>query len=501
MTPVREIHALLQPFAAIALTGAMDDSRRVEPGDLFLAYPGHDANSADGRRFIAQAIEKGAAAVCWEPGGDFTWNPAWTLPNVPVKNLRALAGPLAHELAGRPSESLALLAITGTNGKTSISQWLARVYPETCATIGTLGAGFPEAMTPTGLTTPEATTLARLLADEHRQGARACALEASSIGIEEGRMNGLRVDTAIFTNCTRDHLDYHQNMEAYAAAKEKLFVWPRLRLAVLNLDDALGQRLARVTTASKIMGYSLEGRNDVTAIVHAESLATTATGQTFLMVTSRGRARVETALLGRYNVSNLLAVAAVLLDQGVNVAKIAEQLSSLAPPPGRMERYGDEASPLVAVDYAHTPDALENALVALRPVAAAREGRLICVFGCGGERDKGKRPLMGEIAARNADEVWITSDNPRSEAPQEIIADIRQGIAKLSTVKIEPERGLAIRAAIAAAADTDVILVAGKGHEPYQEIAGIRLPFSDGEVVRQALKARQNERETSCAGA
>jgi UDP-N-acetylmuramyl-tripeptide synthetase len=489
---------LLQTFSGLALQGAMDDSRQVRPGDLFLAYPGHDADSADGRRFIAQALEKGAAAVCWEPGGNFVWNPDWNVPHAPVENLRALAGPLAHELAGRPSEFLTLLAITGTNGKTSISQWLALAYPEPCATIGTLGAGFPEALTPTGFTTPEATTLARLLADEWRQGARACALEASSIGIAEGRINGFRVDTAIFTNLSRDHLLYHQTMAAYAAAKEKLFVWPRLRLAVLNLDDATGQRLARVTTASKIIGYSLEGRNDVAAILRAESLTSTATGQIFLLVTPKGRARVETALLGRYNVSNLLAVAAVLLDRGQEAADIADRLSRLLPPPGRMERYGGEAEPLVAVDYAHTPDALENALTALRPVAETRHGRLICVFGCGGDRDQGKRPLMGEIAVKRADEVWITSDNPRSENPLDIIAAIRQGAPEAN---IEADRKQAIIQAVGAATDEDVILVAGKGHEAYQEIAGVQYPFSDGETAQLALALRQQHRSVaSCAG-
>jgi UDP-N-acetylmuramyl-tripeptide synthetase len=492
-TRLPEIHALLQRFSSAALEGVTDDSRRVQPGDLFLAYPGHDAHSADGRNFIAQALAKGAAAVFWEPGGDFQWNSDWKLPNAPIENLRALAGPLAHELTGRPSESLSVLAITGTNGKTTVSQWLARAYPEPCAVIGTLGAGFPDALTPTGYTTPEATTLARLLADELRQGARACALEASSIGIEEGRMNDLRVDTAIFTNLTRDHLDYHNSMDAYAKAKEQLFVWPHLRLSVLNLDDAFGQHLARVTSANKIIGYSLEGRNDVSAIVRAESLATTDTGQTFLLVTPKGRARVTTALIGRYNIANLLAVAAVLLDRGVAVAQIAERISLLTPPPGRMERYGDEASPLVVVDYAHSPDALENALIALRAVADAREGRLVCVFGCGGERDKGKRPLMGEAAARNADMVWITSDNPRGEDAFVIIEAIRQGAP---AARIEADRRRAIFCALDEASDQDVILIAGKGHEPYQEIAGVQHPFSDAEQARLALAARQNKKET-----
>lgn len=474
-----------------SLSGAMDDSRQVRPGDLFLAYPGH---GADGRKFIAQALAQGARAVCWESGEGFAWNQAWTVPNLPVTGLRHLAGPLAHELSGRPSESVALLAITGTNGKTTISQWLARAYPEPCATIGTLGAGFPDAVIPTGFTTPEATTLARLLTDQQQQGARACALEASSIGIEEGRMNGFRVDTAVFSNFTRDHLDYHGSMEAYGAAKEKLFCWPQLRLAVINLDDPFGQRLARVTTAAKVIGYSLEGRSDFAAVVRAEQLQATATGQSFVLQSPWGKAIVETSIVGRYNIANLLAVAAVLLDRGLSPAETALRLAQLPPPPGRMEHYGGADTPLVVVDYAHTPDALLNALTALRPVAESRGGRLYCIFGCGGDRDPGKRPLMGEVAVAQADEAWITSDNPRSEDPLAIIAAIRQGAPN---ARVEPDRAAAIAQVVAAAQEQDVILIAGKGHEPYQEIAGVRHPFADGEQARLALAARNENRKVA----
>ncbi len=490
MSRVEQILAGLGPVAA-ELTGAMDDSRQVRPGDLFLAYPGH---GADGRRYISQALAAGARAVCWEPGGEFVWHPDWRVANLPVPGLRALAGPLAHFLAGRPSESVALLAVTGTNGKTTISQWLAQAYPEPCSSIGTLGAGFAGQLVPTGFTTPEATTLARLLAEHGRQGARACALEASSIGIEEGRMNGFRVDTALFSNFTRDHLDYHGTMEAYAAAKEKLFLWPGLRLAIINLDDPLGQRLARSTTASRVVGYSLEGRHDLPAVVRAAGLQATPRGQSFELQTPWGNAVVETHVVGRYNVANLLAVAGVLLDRGLNPVETAARLAALMPPPGRMERYGGDGEPLVVVDYAHTPDALDSALAALRPLAASRGGRLLCVFGCGGDRDPGKRPLMGEVAATRADAVWITSDNPRSEDPMDIIAAIREGAP---AARVEVDRSLAIAEAVREAGDQDVILVAGKGHEPYQEIAGVRHPFRDGEVVRLALAARSENRKVA----
>ncbi|MDR1890354.1 MAG: UDP-N-acetylmuramoyl-L-alanyl-D-glutamate--2,6-diaminopimelate ligase [Zoogloeaceae bacterium] len=487
------LDALATPELRRKLQGATDDSRQVRPGDLFIAYPGH---SSDGRRHIGEALARGAAAVCWQPGDGFVWDSRLAAPNLCVPDLRPLAGPLAHELAGRPCERLSLLAITGTNGKTSISQWLARAWPQRCGVIGTLGAGFVGETRETGFTTPEATTLARLLAQMVAGGARACALEASSIGLEEGRLNGARVDTAMFTNLTRDHLDYHGSMKAYAAAKEKLFRWPDLRLAIINLDDASGQALARASTAQKIIGYSLAPERfarDGVAFVGARGLRATHIGQAFTLVSPWGEAEVETAVLGRYNIANLLAVATALLDAGVSLTETAARLARLEPLPGRMERYGGslegEAAPLVAVDYSHTPDALDNALTALRPLAEARGGRLICVFGCGGDRDHGKRPLMGAIAHRCADVVWITSDNPRSEDPLAIIREIRMGIPEGAAVRVDADRGATIRAAVMEASARDVILLAGKGHETYQEIAGVRHHFQDGEQANAALAA------------
>jgi UDP-N-acetylmuramoyl-L-alanyl-D-glutamate--2,6-diaminopimelate ligase len=472
----------------IAPTGVADDSRQVRPGDVFLAYPG---DLADGRRFIPEAIAQGAIAVIWQAGGDFAWNPAWTAANLQVDGLRALAGPLAHLVCDEPSVSLSLIAVTGTNGKTTVSQFIAGADARRCAVIGTLGAGFPGAFVETGFTTPEATTLMRLLADFRREGAEACALEASSIGIAEGRMNGAHVDVAVFTNFTRDHLDYHGSMEAYATAKEKLFAWPGLRTAIVNLDDALGRRLSGETTASSVLGYGIGGAG----AVRAEQLVATPLGQRFRLVLPDGGANVDTALLGRYNISNLLAVAAVLHDAGVGVAEVARRLAGLTPPAGRMERLGGVGEPLVVVDYAHTPDALENILVTLRGVAGARGGRLCVVFGCGGDRDKGKRPQMGEVAARLADQVLLTSDNPRSEDPARIIAEIKAGAAQAES---EVDRTLAIRRAIASAADADVVLLAGKGHEAYQESAGVRMPFSDLEQARNALDLRrQGKREVA----
>jgi UDP-N-acetylmuramoyl-L-alanyl-D-glutamate--2,6-diaminopimelate ligase len=487
MNPVRDLLDRLSAWG-VEPTGVTDDSRQVQPGDLFLAYPG---DLADGRCYIADAMARGAVAVVWQPGGDFVWNPALTVANLPQDALRALAGPLAHAVYGHPSEALSLIAVTGTNGKTTVSQCLAQVYPKPCAIIGTLGAGFPGALVETGFTTPEATTLMRYLADFRANKAAACALEASSIGIEEGRMNGARVDVAVFTNFTRDHLDYHGGMEAYAASKEKLFAWPRLRTAVINLNDALGQKIARETTASRILGYAIgDAPAGFLAPVRAENLQDTPSGQQFMLILPNGRVPVETRLVGRYNIANLLAVAAVLHDAGVSAADVARRLSALTPPPGRMESLGGSGQPLVLVDYAHTPDALDNALRALRDVATQRRGRLCVLFGCGGDRDKGKRPLMGEIAGRLADRVMVTSDNPRSEAPQAIIEAILAGMIHAEN---EVDRAIAIKQVIAEAAACDVILLAGKGHETYQEIAGVRTHFSDIEQAAAALAARQNQ--------
>jgi len=484
--------SVLRRLAALGVvpSGVTDDSRQVRRGDLFLAYPG---DLADGRRYIAEAISHGAAAVLWEEnpaaGGEFSWHSGWQIVNLPINGLRTFCGPLAHAIYGRPSERLSLVAVTGTNGKTSVTQWIGSTHPRRCPIIGTLGAGFPGQLLETGFTTPEATTLMRFLADFADQEAQACALEASSIGIAEGRLDGARVDVAVFTNLTRDHLDYHGSMEQYAQAKARLFTWPRLRLAISNLDDPCGRALAALSTATKVIGYTQQDLpTDRQATIRAEQVEETIDGLRFRLCAPSGRALVETGLLGRYNVSNLLAVAAVLLDAGLTPAAVAERFTGLTPPAGRLEKIGGHHEPLVVVDYAHTPDALESALRALRSVASARGAGLTVVFGCGGDRDRGKRPLMGEIAVRHADRVVLTSDNPRSEDPQAILDDIRVAAPTAESIV---DRGEAIRRTIVAAHPADVVLLAGKGHEPYQEIAGVRRPFSDVTQARAALDARR----------
>lgn len=480
---------LLRQLVAIGIDplSVADDSRQVRPGDLFLAFPG---DVADGRRYIGDAIARGAAAVVWEGNnaGGVDWGEI-TVPNIAVPNLRVLAGNIAHAVLGEPSERLSLIAVTGTNGKTSCSQWIARAFPRRCAIIGTLGAGFPDDLDDTGFTTPQATTLARCLAAYAAAGAHACALEASSIGIEEGRLNGARVDIAAFTNLTRDHLDYHGSMEAYAAAKEKLFLWPGLRAAVLNLDDAFGRHLATSTKARLKVGYTLgKATGSVDLMLSAADIRHLADGLAFTLTSPQGIAEISSRMVGRYNVANLLAVAGVLLASGLPFEELAGRLSALEAPPGRMQRLGGAGEPLVIIDYAHSPDALDNTLSALREQADSRGGRLVCVFGCGGDRDHGKRSMMGEAATRGADRVILTSDNPRSESPQAIIDDIRVGAPRAEMIA---DRKQAISVAIATASVADVILLAGKGHESAQEIAGLFHPFSDLQEAKAALAARK----------
>lgn len=395
---------------------------------------------------------------------------------------------------------LFMVGVTGTNGKTSVTQWIAQALAamgEKCAIVGTLGNGFPGALTASPNTTPGAAVLRELMPEFIRQGATACAMEVSSIGLHQGRVAGIRFDVAVFTNFTRDHLDYHGTMEAYAAEKRKLFEMPGISTAVLNLDDPFGVDLAaRLKGRVRTIGYTLEGAlesgacldNCTDSVLHAVDLVETGAGIAFTL----DGVRFTAPVVGRFNASNLLAVTGALLANGRSLKEIAAALAALAAPAGRMETLGGDAMPLVVVDYAHSPDALEKVLTTLRGTATAKGGKLVCVFGCGGDRDAGKRPLMGAIAERLADRVILTSDNPRSEDPLAIIAAIRAGMQQEPTIEVD--RGSAIRQAVAEADKRDVILLAGKGHEPYQEIAGVRLPFSDSDIAKSALGKRHDAR-------
>lgn len=461
------------------------DSRKVQAGDIFLAWPGA---RQDGRRHIGEVAARGAAAVLYEAEGADV--PAVAIPSLALPGLARMAGNLADTVYGHPSQKLWLCGITGTNGKTSISQWIAQALTgagRQCAVIGTLGNGFGHALTASPNTTPDAVTFHSDLAGFLNQGAQACAMEVSSIGIDQGRVNGAHFHTAVFTNLTRDHLEEHGTMAAYGAAKEKLFFWPGLQRAVINLDDDFGRRLAeKLRDKVPVTAYSLEGRSlpGVDTLLAAEQLIMTSTGQQFRV----SGAQIQVPLLGRFNTANLLAVLGALLSAGLDLPTAVERLSALTPPPGRMECLGGINAPLVVVDYAHTPDALEQALVTLRETAEARQGRLLCLFGCGGDRDPGKRPLMGRVAESLADTVLLTSDNPRSEDPLAILAAIAAGMA--APAEQVPDRAAAIAHLIAAADVRDVVLLAGKGHETYQEIAGQRLHLSDVECARLALEKR-----------
>nr|WP_221229637.1 UDP-N-acetylmuramoyl-L-alanyl-D-glutamate--2,6-diaminopimelate ligase [Niveibacterium umoris] len=477
--------------SGIAPTRLCADSRAVEPGDVFLAYPGA---RSDGRRYIADAVKRGAAAVLWEREGHH-WDAALLVPHLAWDGLARLAGDLAHLVYGRPSEQLRLIGVTGTNGKTSITQWLARCFTalhERCGVVGTLGIGYPDALEEGLNTTPDGIVLHAALARFVADGARAAAMEVSSIGLDQHRVSGAHFDTAVFTNLTRDHLDYHGSMDAYGAAKARLFEWPGLRAAVINLDDEFGLELAANCGArlAQTIGYTAGDCPEhlpagVKPLVASE-LHGTATGQRFTLLWSGQRIDVEVPIVGRFNVSNLLAVIGTLLAAGHDFEEVAGVVQALHAPPGRMQAIGGVMQPLVVIDYAHTPDALEQALKALRPTAQARGGQLVCIFGCGGDRDPGKRPMMGAVATRLADRVVLTSDNPRSEDPEAILAQIARGAG--AGVIIVGDRAEAIRQTVMQAASDDVILLAGKGHEPYQEIAGERYPFSDIEQGRLALK-------------
>ncbi|MCC6535115.1 MAG: UDP-N-acetylmuramoyl-L-alanyl-D-glutamate--2,6-diaminopimelate ligase [Burkholderiales bacterium] len=474
------------PLESLASLGVpierlVNDSRRVRPGDVFVAYPGE---RQDGRDFIGEAIAAGAAAVLWEAQA-YAWPQRWALPNRGVHGLRAFAGKLASELSGEPASHLWMAGVTGTNGKTTCSQWIAAALTRLgrkCAVIGTLGHGFPGELSGLANTTPDALELHALLAGYVRAGAQCVAMEASSHALVQDRLSGARFDVALFTNLTRDHLDYHGDMESYAEAKARLFDWPGLGHAVINVDDAFGARLVERLRggSARVLRYGFSSGD-----IAGQRLDLHRFGLKLEIRTPWGGGKIDSPLMGAYNAANLLAVLGVLLAAGVPFSQALEVLPTLQSVEGRMQTLGGGATPLVVVDYAHTPDALEQVLTALR--AHLGGGRLVCVFGCGGERDAGKRPVMGEIASRLADRVIVTSDNPRSEDPASIIAAIVAGAS--GAVVTEPDRQRAIEHAVASARSGDVVLLAGKGHERWQEIAGARLPFSDAGHARRCLDA------------
>ncbi|PKM30536.1 MAG: UDP-N-acetylmuramoyl-L-alanyl-D-glutamate--2,6-diaminopimelate ligase [Gammaproteobacteria bacterium HGW-Gammaproteobacteria-11] len=454
------------------------DSRNVSNGTLFLAVPGQQH---DGRKFIAQALSAGAAAVAYE--ADWPTLPPSRVPMLPVTGLVQQLSALAGRFYGEPAQSLKLIGITGTNGKTSVSQMLAQalnLLDQPCGVIGTLGSGLLGSLEDQGMTTPDALRVQQSLAALRDQGAAWVSMEVSSHALDQGRVAALGFDLAVFTNLSRDHLDYHGDMARYGAAKARLFDLTR-GSAVINLDDAFGRELAARCPVPCI-SFSL---HDVQARLHCSDIRFDAMGIHALVHFEGQQGELHSPLLGSFNLSNLLAVLGALLALQIDLQRALQLVAGLQAPAGRMQRLGGGSQPLVVIDYAHTPDALEKALAALR---AHVSGKLTCVFGCGGDRDTGKRPLMGRIAEQGADQLLVTDDNPRSEASAEIIKQILVGLDNPAQAEVVVNRAQAIARSISAAKAGDVILLAGKGHEAYQEINGVRHPFSDSEQALAALQ-------------
>ena len=466
---------------ALPYTGITADSRMVKPGYLFLAYPGVHS---DGRDYIAQAIEAGAIGVIFDDT-DFTWQAKWTVSHRAVHHLKQVVGDIAADFYRHPSAKLKLVGVTGTNGKTSVSHWLAQSLTylgQKTAVLGTVGNGFLNATSAASNTTPDAILLQAMLAEYLALDARAVVMEVSSHGLDQGRVNGVEFDVAVLTNLSRDHLDYHGSMEAYAQAKQKLFSWPSLKCAVINADDAFGVGLlATLKVDSKpVLSYGFSAEADV----RGSHLRLHEAGLSMQVTYQQNSVELQAPILGRFNAYNVLAVLSALLAMDVSLEQALPALAQLQSVPGRMQQCGGGKLPLVVVDYAHTPDALEKVLMTLREQAP---GQLICLFGCGGERDAGKRPLMGSVAAALADQVIVTSDNPRSESPEAIIAEVLHGMND-AVYQVQPDRAQAIKLAILSAQPGDIVLLAGKGHETYQEVAGVKQPFDDVEQARLALR-------------
>ncbi|MGH8117772.1 MAG: UDP-N-acetylmuramoyl-L-alanyl-D-glutamate--2,6-diaminopimelate ligase [Rhodanobacteraceae bacterium] len=506
----------------IVVSGLTQDSRAVRAGDAFVALAGAQHH---GIEFAAAAVDAGAVVVLAERPGiengesgiasaalmrpaldaeSTTGNPVpgasqlsgaavpipdsrFPIPVAWIDNLRSHLGAIAARFYADPSAQLTVIGVTGTSGKTSTVQLLAQALTQLghrAATIGTLGSGLHGALHAGERTTPDVIRVHGLLAEFRDAGATHVAVEVSSHALDQHRVDGVHFDVVVFTNLSRDHLDYHKTMAAYGAAKAKLFAWPNLRAVVINVDDAFGRTLvAGIPERTRILRCGIQ--SDDTDI-RARDVHTHSDGIDFDLATPWGDARVRSRLLGRFNVANLLAVAGVLGALDVPFDQIHTSLEALQPVAGRMNRVGGGALPLIVVDYSHKPDALEQVLATLREHC---DGRLTCVFGCGGERDAGKRPIMGAIAERLADAVIVTDDNPRCEDGDAIVTAIVAGMRHPQQAIVERDRGRAIGVAISQARTGDVILIAGKGHEAYQEAAGGKRPFEDLQVARATLGA------------
>lgn len=481
------------------------DSRDIKAGDGFIAWPGA---AVDGRQFVKAALQKGATACLVEhtdlvsKGYLAEYKSLIDLANLDkiasYSGLKCAIGNIASEVYNTPARALNIIAITGTNGKTTSAWWLtqalaavkssvdtaAQVFNK-CFMVGTLGIGVPNEVKSNGLTTPDPIMLHKKFREYVDQGFRYCAIEASSIGIEERRLDGTDIKVAVFTNFTQDHLDYHGSMQAYWDAKLKLFQWPTLKAAVVNIDDPKGQELVNTLDAKSLDIWTIA--IDHAARLKAFDISYNKNGLQFNIVEDNQALFIETKFVGKYNVSNLLGVIAAMRASGIALKDCVEACKSLTAVPGRMDMLTKEGQPLVIVDYAHTPDALKQALIALRPVADSRTGKLICIFGCGGNRDASKRPLMASMAEEYADTVMVTADNSRNEKIETILDNIIAGFKSKETFFVEANRAIAIAKSIKNAQAQDVILIAGKGHENYQDVLGVKTYFSDKEQAWQAM--------------
>ncbi len=489
------MHKLVHEGAEMKL-----DSREVRPGDIFCAIPG---TKSDGRAFIRVAAARGAAGVIYEADGT-PQGEHYPVASLAVSHLASRLGEIAALFYGDASAGMTGVAVTGTNGKTTSTFWLGQLLTKLgapAAVIGTVGVFFNGKKIPAPhLTTPDAVTLESLYARLAHDGAKAFAVEASSVGLEQGRLAGSHFRVGIFTNLSRDHLDYHHTMEAYADAKEILFRWPGLGAAVLNAEDPLSARFAATakahgipvwTTGREGKGEALREASGAAHALDAFDCRSTGRGMAFTLRFEGESREVLLPAVGLFNVENALEVIAAMLALGFSLDDVVRGVAALEPPPGRMQPVYSEGMPLGVVDFCHTPDALQKALESLAPGVHARGGKLWTVFGCGGDRDPGKRPIMGAIAAKLSDHVIVTSDNPRSEDPESIVREVAAGAAGAENVRIVTDRREAIHEAILEAAPEDLVLVAGKGHESEQILKDGPHHFLDAEVVREALNERR----------
>jgi UDP-N-acetylmuramoyl-L-alanyl-D-glutamate--2,6-diaminopimelate ligase len=490
---------LPEALVGVPVSGLCLDSRNIKPGDVFFAMPGF---AQDGREYIAQAFAKGAVAVLAEADVEHAFPITEDQRVVLVANLSRQLSEISGRFFGEPSEQMALIGVTGTNGKTTCSQLLAQLFSlldRPAGIVGTLGCGVVTAgksvLKDTGMTTPDAIAIQALLAGYVDDGIDRVVMEVSSHSLDQSRVKALAFHTAVFTNLSRDHLDYHGDLVSYAGAKKQLFAMPGLMNAVINIDDPIGAEIAtKLPPSVSLCGYSLLNSN---ASIYADDVILSASGVFASIHTPWGSGELRSQLLGRFNLQNLLAVIGSACLQGLALDEVLKVVPRLQSVPGRMELFlpgidlGSDSGPKVVVDFAHTPDALKSVLGTLREHC---DGRLWCVFGCGGDRDRGKRPQMGGIASQLSDRIVVTSDNPRTENSKGIIEEICSGISSNSDYEIVEDREEAIHFAIQSAADKDIVLIAGKGHESYQLIGAKSLPFSDQAQVRLALRQRGGAR-------